>query len=123
MKILKKSLLAILFATFLGVSCSNEGVDIKKDYVFVKSRETSEVYGIKFYTSWVGESLMDYKIATSSMLLDSNVKRIFLGKDYHIFPPDSSINGKLIETHRDNKTGNWGIIEFYQFGKTDIHHF
>jgi hypothetical protein len=56
------------------------------------------------------------------MFLDSNVKQISLGKQYAIFPPDSTIRGKLIETHR-KLSQNWGIIEFYQEGKDENHFF
>lgn len=113
-----------MFGILIETSCYNEKIDLKKDYVFVKTRETSSVYNIKFYAYYVGESLIDYKIIPSPMFLDSNMKRISLGKVYDIFPPDSSIKGKLVETHRGlGLEQNWGIIEFYQYGKPNDVHF
>jgi hypothetical protein len=57
---MKKSLLSLIAALFLASSCSNEDIDVKRDYVFVKVGETSAIYNIRFYTYRVGDSSMDY---------------------------------------------------------------
>ncbi len=113
---MKKSLLTILAALFLATfSCSNGDIDVKKDYTFVKAGETTSLYGKKFVPTHIGDVYMDYRIIDSESKPNFKIRRLFLGTDYHLFPPDTSTTTRLVEIHANRTTCfGWGIIESYQ---------
>lgn len=110
MKFAKKSLLALLGALSLGIfSCSNENIDVNRDYNIVKIGDTVELYGKKFVVQIIDDSSFTY-LNLSSQERWSLIESI----PHHMFYPDSSVIAKLIKTRKSSAE-----IESYQVEKED----